>query len=170
MSTSPIEQEPPLILVVDDDRAMRLVLRRVMEQEGYRVVEATDGEEAVAAFIDHHPNIVLMDGMMPAMDGFTACAEIRAQPDGEQTPVLMITSLEDNASVDRAFDVGANDYVTKPIHWAVLRQRVRRLLRAQQAELSMQESERTLATLLSNLPGMAYRRRNDQQWTMEVAS
>jgi diguanylate cyclase (GGDEF)-like protein/PAS domain S-box-containing protein len=160
----------PLILVVDDDRAMRMLLRRVMEQEGYRVAEAPDGARAVEAFRELRPDIVLMDGVMPVMDGFAACAQLIREPMGAHTPVLMITSLDDNVSVNQAFAAGASDYVTKPIHWAVLRQRVRRLLRARQAEDGMRESERRLATLLSNLPGMAYRRANDPAWAMEFVS
>jgi len=77
-----------------------------------------------------HPDIILLDAMMPVMDGFTCCAKLKALPGGSH-PVLIITGLEDEASVDWAFEVGAIDYVTKPIHWPVLRQRVRRLLRVE---------------------------------------
>ncbi len=165
-----VQSIKPLILIVDDDRAMRMLLRRVMEQEGYRVAEAPDGARAVEAFRELRPDIVLMDGVMPVMDGFDACAHLKREPTGSNTPVLMITSLDDNVSVNQAFAAGASDFVTKPIHWAVLRQRVRRLLRARHAEEGMRESERRLATLLSNLPGMAYRRANDTLWTMTFVS
>ena len=141
MNTTLGTQDQKLILVIDDDRSVRLLLRRVMEHEGYRVVDSADGEEGLAAFVQHEPAIVLVDGMMPIMDGFETCRQIKAMPRGEQTPILMITSLEDNASVDRAFEVGASDYVTKPIHWAVLRQRVRRLVRAREAEEVLRASE-----------------------------
>lgn len=159
----------PQMLIVDDDPMMRLVLRRIMEQEGFRVVEVSDGEECIAAFPKVRPEIVLMDAIMPVMDGFAACAEIRRRY-GEQIPVLMITTLDDRASVDRAFAAGASDFITKPIHIAVLCQRVRRLFETRQAEASLRESQRTLATLLSNLPGMAYRRYNDPAWTMDFVS
>ncbi len=141
MSNPALEDDRPLILVVDDDPAMRLLLRRVMAREGYQVAEATDGAECLVAFAHLHPDIVLLDGLMAGMDGFEACAQLQAAPDGSQTPVLLITSLDDTASVDHAFEVGASDYVTKPIHWAVLRQRVRRLLRTRQAEQVLRESE-----------------------------
>ncbi len=65
---------------------------------------------------------------MPGMEGFDICVRLREMPDGERTPVLMMTSLDDKASLDRAFSVGASDYVTKPFHWSVLRERVRDLL------------------------------------------
>ncbi len=122
---------------------MRIQLRRAMEQVGYQVAEASDGEEGLAAYTRLHPDIVLLDAMMPVMDGFTCCTQLQSLPGGDRTPVLMITSLEDQESVDRAFEAGAIDYITKPIHWAVLRQRVRRLLQASQATAELrQQTER----------------------------
>lgn len=114
-----------------------------MEAEGYQVAEASDGEEGLAAYTRLQPDIVLLDAMMPVMDGFTFCNQLRALPACERTPVLMITALEDQESVDRAFEAGAIDYVTKPINWAVLRQRVRRLLQASRATKELrQQTER----------------------------
>ncbi len=79
-----VQSIKPLILIVDDDRAMRMLLRRVMEQEGYRVAEAPDGARAVEAFRELRPDIVLMDGVMPVMDGFDACAHLKREPTGVQ--------------------------------------------------------------------------------------
>lgn len=132
-----------VVLVVDDDKFMRIQLRHAMQQVGYRVVEASDGEEALAAYTHIQPDIVLLDALMPVMDGFTCCKLLRTLPGGEHTPVLMITALEDRESVDLAFEVGAIDYITKPIHWAVLRQRVRRLLEASRSLMELeQQTER----------------------------
>ncbi|MDY6804313.1 MAG: PleD family two-component system response regulator [Cyanobacteriota bacterium] len=125
--------KPPLILVVDDERTLRLVLRRVMQQEGYEVVESMDGEEALKVCQQKDPDMILLDAMMPGMDGFTCCAELQRRLGEDCPPVLMITALDDGPSVDLAFKVGATDYITKPIHWPVLRQRVRRLLQTQWA-------------------------------------
>lgn len=131
------QKDSPLILVVDDDKFMRIQLCRAMEQAGYQVAEASDGEQALAAYTRLNPDIVLLDALMPVMDGFTCCTKLQTLPGGDspkgdsyasRTPVLMITALEDQESVDRAFEAGATDYITKPIHWAVLRQRVRSLL------------------------------------------
>lgn len=122
---------------------MRIQLRHAMEQVGYQVAEASDGEEGLAAYTRLHPDIVLLDALMPMMDGFTCCTQLQSLPGGDRTPVLMITALEDQESVDRAFEAGAIDYITKPIHWAVLRQRVRRLLQASRAtEELRQQTER----------------------------
>lgn len=117
---------------------MRIQLCRVMEQAGYRVAEASDGAQGLTAYTHLHPDIVLLDALMPVMDGFTCCSQLQSFSQGDRTPVLMITALEDQESVDRAFDAGATDYITKPIHWAVLRQRVRRLLQASRAMEELQ--------------------------------
>ncbi len=137
------QRDSAVILVVDDDKFMRIQLRHAMQQVGYKVVEASDGEEALAAYTQIQPDIVLLDALMPVMDGFTCCKLLRTLPGGERTPVLMITALEDRESVDLAFEVGAIDYITKPIHWAVLRQRVRRLLEASRSIVELeQQTER----------------------------
>ncbi|MGB3205595.1 MAG: response regulator, partial [Crinalium sp.] len=120
--------QQPLILVIDDDLVMRFQLRQAMENEGYQIIEAADGKEGLEMFTRFAPDIVLLDGKMPVMDGFTCCSLLQTIPGGLTTPILMITGLDDQASVDQAFAVGATDYITKPIHWAVLRQRVKRLL------------------------------------------
>lgn len=138
MNTINPQPDAPLILVVDDDKLMRIQLRRVMEQAGYRVAEASDGAQGLTAYTHLHPDIVLLNALMPVMDGFTCCSQLQSFSQGNRTPVLMITALEDQESVDRAFDAGATDYITKPIHWAVLRQRVRRLLQASRAMEELQ--------------------------------
>ena len=138
------QKDAALILIVDDDKFMRIRIRQAMQQAGYQVAEASDGEQGLAAYTRLHPDIVLLDALMPVMDGFTCCAKLQTLPNGDRTPVLIITALEDQESVERAFAAGAVDYVTKPIHWAVLRQRVRRLLQVSRAtEELRQQTERT---------------------------
>lgn len=144
------EKNKFLILVVDDDRGARLLLRQAMEREGYAVAEAGDGLQALGLFADLRPDIVLMDSMMPELDGFTACARLRELPGGEQTPVLMITGLTDEKSVNLAFEAGAHDLITKPVNWGVLCQRVRRLLRARQAEVMLNRSEANTKSIISH--------------------
>ncbi|MBA3532480.1 MAG: diguanylate cyclase [Ardenticatenales bacterium] len=135
----------PLILVVDDDEAIRLLLRIRLEREGYRVEEATDGEQALESYERLHPDMVLLDYMMPHMDGIATCINLRKLPGGESIPVLMVTALDDSRSVDQAFEAGATDYVTKPITWPVLRQRVRRLLHVKQTDESLKLRDRAIA-------------------------
>lgn len=129
-------QDSPLVLVTDDEEESRALLRMLMKQEGYRVVEACNGKECLEAYTTWHPDIVLLDGMMPVMDGFTCCRQLRELEKSDLTPVLIITSLRDTESVDRAFAAGATDYVTKPFHLDVLCRRVRRLI--QQSQLYQQ--------------------------------
>lgn len=173
---STVQPDSPLILIVDDDKFTRLQLRQRMQQEGYNVEEVNNGEQCLAAYIQLQPDLILLDGMMPVMDGFTCCAQLKALPGGDRTPVLMITGLEDQASVDLAFEVGATDYITKPIHWAVLCQRVRRLLEAaklsHQLELANQElqlanQELQLLASLDSLTQVANRRRFDEYLSRE---
>lgn len=181
MNAVSLSEEPPLILVVDDDPFMRQVLRRVMEKEGYRVVEATNGEQGLDAYKRLKPHLVLLDAVMPVMDGFTCCTQLqmlyaehwleedilvdtKSLKDISRTPVLMITGLNDQESVDRAFAVGATDYVVKPIHFAVLRQRVRRLIQQSQLYQQLKIANRELQRLaaLDGLTGVANRRRFDE--------
>lgn len=167
------DKEPPLILIVDDDRFMRDLLRQVMEKEGYRVAEAENGLQGLEAYIRLHPDMVLVDAIMPVMDGFTCCTRLQAMFEDDSsgeydfashTPILMITSLEDSKSVDHAFEVGAVDFVTKPIPWAVLRQRVRRLLEQAQLYRELQAANEELHRLafLDGLTRVANRRGFDQ--------
>src|SRR5215467_7995045 len=132
--SQPDNTPPAIVLVADDDSNARMMLRYILEADGYTVEEAANGKEALDVYQQTHPDLILMDAMMPTMNGFDACSQLRTLPGGDHTPVLMITGLEDEKSVDLAFQVGAVDYVNKPIHWAVLRQRVRRLLDTQHLE------------------------------------
>lgn len=128
-----------LILIAEDEQMIRQILRRTMEKEGYSVVEATNGKECLTVFENTQPDIIIMDGMMPEMDGATACAEIQKMPGGEDTPILMVTALNDDEMVHRAFEAGASDFLTKPVHWAVLQHRVDRLIKARRADQELQQ-------------------------------
>ena len=139
----------PVILIADDEMDIRAMLRILLERDGYRIVEARNGEEAVAMCQKQMPDVVLMDILMPVVDGAAACAQIQALPDGDRLPVLMITALNDKQSIDRCFDAGATDYLTKPINNQVLRRRVRRMLRTRQAEEALRANEARLASIIN---------------------
>jgi diguanylate cyclase (GGDEF)-like protein len=139
------------ILIVDDDLFMRKILVRYLERENYRVVEAANGMEALKLHQEYQPDIILLDAMMPVLDGFECCSRLQKLPHGDHTPVLIITALEDRESVDRAYAVGASDYVTKPIHWAVLRQRVRRLLEQANLRQQLEAANQQLAVVVQEL-------------------
>ena len=134
-------QQQPLVLVVDDDVFMRGMLQNLLEEQGYRVAEAQNGINALEEFQHCSPDLVLMDAAMPVMDGFIACAQLKKLETGADIPVIMITALDDEQSVNRAFEAGATEYITKPVHWAVLRHRVEIILHARQAAAALQASE-----------------------------
>ncbi|MEG3638037.1 PP2C family protein-serine/threonine phosphatase [Magnetococcus sp. PR-3] len=113
------------LLLVEDDPDQRIIMTRKLEKQGYQVICASDGHEAVERYDNNTIDLVLMDAIMPGMDGFEACFRINQTETGARCPVIMITGLESADSVDRAFQVGAEEYITKPIHWKVLMQRIR---------------------------------------------
>jgi PAS domain S-box-containing protein len=136
------QQDSALILVVDDDDLTRIHLRELMIEAGYQVAEASNGLEAIATYTHLQPDLVLLDAMMPVMDGFTCCAQLQTLSNSENIPILIITPLYDQSAVIEAFAVGATDYITKPIQWIILNQRVRRLLAANR---TMKELRQTTA-------------------------
>lgn len=165
-----VQENQFLVLIVDDEPFTRLILRNFLEREGYQIVEAQNGREGLTLFNQLHPDIVLLDAIMPDMDGFECCTQLQTLDSHKHTPVLMITGLEDQESVDRAFAVGAMDYVTKPIHWPVLRQRVKRLIQQSQLQQQLEAVNLELQRLatIDGLTQVANRRRfeeySNQEW------
>ena len=149
-SLPPTHQD--LILVVDDDPTLRMLVRAALEQAGYVVEEATDGWQALQQFIRHKPAAIMMDVDMPGMNGFDACIRIREDAVGAHIPILMVTGLEDVESVNRAYAVGATDFIPKPINWALLAHRIRYVLRASGTYQELRASEAKNTALLSAIP------------------
>lgn len=138
----------PLILVVDDDPVQRFLASNTLDQGEFTILEAGDGEQALCLFQREKPDLVLLDVVMPGLDGFAVCAALRQQPEGRDVPILMFTSLDDLESTERAYEAGATDFITKPIQWLVLYQRVRYILRASQTLLELRDSEERFRTLV----------------------
>ncbi|PKO55652.1 MAG: GGDEF domain-containing response regulator, partial [Betaproteobacteria bacterium HGW-Betaproteobacteria-21] len=107
-----------------------MLLRSILGRHGYEVIEAVDGAAGVASFKLNKPALVLMDVMMPVMDGHEACRRIRTLDADEGTPIIMLTGAEDIDAIETAFSAGATDFITKPINWPLLTQRVRYALRS----------------------------------------
>jgi len=135
------KQDCGRVLIVDDEEITRMMLRRVLEEAGYAVLEAANGLEGIELCVRERPDIVLLDVRMPVMNGFDACRAIRQQPSICFTPVLILTVLDDVVAVQLAFEAGATDFITKPINWALLAERVCYALRARRIELQLRESE-----------------------------
>jgi len=117
------------VLVVDDIQGNARLLESLLAADGHVVRTASDGAEAVRAVHDAPPDLVLMDVMMPQVDGFEACRAIKQDPSTQLIPVVLITSLDDSASRIRGIEAGADDFVSKPFNAVELRARVRSLLR-----------------------------------------
>lgn len=104
----------PVVLIVDDQEDNRFTLQIVLKNERYDFIEALDGKEAITKAIEHKPDIILMDAVMPIMNGFEATQEIRKIPSLERVPILMVTALNDKEDRIKALEAGVNDFVSKP--------------------------------------------------------
>jgi diguanylate cyclase (GGDEF)-like protein len=154
--TEPIGTSP-LVLVVDDDPGARMLAAASLRKAGFGTVEAADGNDGVSAFERFRPDLILMDAVMPGMDGFAAIREIRNRPGGGRVPILMITGLDDLSSIKKAYEAGATDFAVKPVHWVILGHRVGYLLRSSRASLDLAGSEEKTRALLRAIPDRIFR-------------
>ena len=119
----------PLVLVVEDDAALATMLRYNLEKRGFRVEEASDGQEALIRISEIQPDLVLLDWMLPVMSGIEVCRQIRRRPATRDLPVIMVTARSEDQDAVRALNTGADDYITKPFSIDALLARMRALLR-----------------------------------------
>jgi diguanylate cyclase (GGDEF)-like protein len=133
------------VLAVDDDPTVRSFVRALLADAGYEVSEAASGADALTACRASVPDLILLDVAMPAMDGIATCAALRALPQTAAVPIVMLTGSDDLEAIDRAFEAGATDFTAKSVHWLVLVERVRYLLRGKHAFDRLQRSEARLA-------------------------
>ena len=144
-------RETPLILVVDDEPANREILETRLTANGYGVILATNGREAVSSVKGHLPDLVLMDVNMPEMDGIEACKVIMADRTLPYLPIIMVTALADSADVVSGLDAGAVEYLTKPVDHVALMARVRSMLRVKDLQDTVHRQARDLAELNEKL-------------------
>jgi len=135
----------PLALVVDDDDSLRMSMGAALRKVGFDVIEAEDGRRGISLYRSESPDLVLLDVVMPEMDGFEACSAIRDLPEGMYTQVLMVTGLDDTDSLKRAFEVGADGFISKPLNLVMLGHQGRYMLRAGQAFRELYRSRNRLA-------------------------
>ncbi|MFZ5527060.1 MAG: putative bifunctional diguanylate cyclase/phosphodiesterase [Pseudomonadota bacterium] len=137
--------EQPRVLLVDDDEVNLLLTSIALRERGFSIVEAPSGEDALQRISDWLPDVVVLDAVMPGLDGFQTCAELRNMPGYESIPVLMLTGLDDDASITRAYEVGATDFFVKCNQWSLLAGRLRYLLRASRTRHELERSKAKLA-------------------------
>jgi signal transduction histidine kinase len=123
----------PTILIVDDDPVVRSLMQDSLEDDGFSVIEAEDGVEACRRCDEMVPSLIVVDVVMPNMDGFELCRELRRRPATQHVPILMATGLDDHKSIVKAYEAGATDFISKPLNWLILNHRIRYMLRAARA-------------------------------------
>jgi CheY-like chemotaxis protein len=121
--------QPPLILVADDDDDILALVALRLERLGYRVRQARDGEEALAAVADERPDLVVIDAMMPRLDGYEAISRLRADPETVSLPVILLSACARSADAAAGLDAGADLYLAKPFRAPELAEAVAQLLR-----------------------------------------
>lgn len=157
------------ILIVDDTPQNLKLLGAILMEQGYHVVVAQNGQQALAAAAADPPDLVLLDIMMPGMDGFAVCERLKAEPGTERIPVIFLTAKIEEEDIVRGFDLGAVDYVTKPFSSAILLARVRTHVRLGQHEHQlMQQVNLDSLSLLPNR--RAFDAALDDQWRAAARS
>jgi len=144
------------ILVVDDDEVFSLLASETLQQAGYTALVAATGREALEMLERSRPDLVLLDVELPDANGFDLCSSIRAATGFADIPIVMVTGHNDTKSIERAFMVGATDFIHKPVLWQTLPQRIEFILRAQDNLRSLKISEQKNRALLQALPDTIY--------------
>lgn len=145
----------PVIIITDDRRATRHLIRSILEPDGYHLLEAENGREALTLYNSSQPDLVLLDIMMPIMDGLEACTRLKKLPGGNFVPVLIFTAYDEGMEVERAFQAGASDFINKPLNGEELRHRVNRLLYLRELELQRQTDEAKLKSSYATIQSLS---------------
>jgi diguanylate cyclase (GGDEF)-like protein len=165
------------VLVVDDSPTIRAALRSLVEKMGHSVIEAEDGSKALKLYGQDRPDLVLIDVVMPVMDGYDAARQMRESRPDEWVPIIFLSSKEADQDLDRAIEAGGDDYLVKPVSFVVLNAKIRALQRIESVRIKLLETSRELAAAnreLENLSrqdgltGIANRRYFDTYMVTEV--
>ena len=157
------------VIIIDDDPLIRLVVAKTLQAVGMNTLEASSGEEGLQLFKNNKTDAILLDVIMPTgIDGYTTCYELRNTPKGKHLPILMMTGLEDIESINRAYEVGATDFITKPINIPLLSYRVRYMLKGSNTTQQLLQSEQRLHQMayfddLTELPNRHFFQESLQQ-------
>src|SRR5256712_1986295 len=165
------------ILVVDDSPTTRAALKALLERMGHTVVEANDGKEALRMYRQDRPGLVLIDVVMPVMDGYESARHMRETSADEWVPIIFLSSKEDDQDLDRAIEAGGDDYLVKPVSFVVLNAKIRALHRIESMRSKLLDVSRDLASAnreleklsrQDGLTGIANRRYFDSYLQTEV--
>ena len=164
MSEEISQENKPRILLIDDDNISRKTVAAILRKNSYDVVEAKDGEDGLAQFVKDKPDMVLLDVIMPGLNGYQVCEKIRSLCDEsiESMPIVMLTGQNDAGSIESAFSAGATDFITKPVNLKLLGQRLIYILRNSQNYKELQDKEEQLDRA-QHLARLGY-------WKMEPAT
>jgi PAS domain S-box-containing protein len=135
----------PSVLLVDDDEVNLLLTALALRERGFKITEAARGEQALRLLREFTPDIIVLDAIMPGLDGFATCRALRRMPGFENAPVLMLTGLDDDASITRAYEAGATDFFVKATQWGLLAGRLHYLLRASRTRIELERNRAKLA-------------------------
>jgi predicted signal transduction protein with EAL and GGDEF domain/DNA-binding response OmpR family regulator len=133
------------VLLVDDDEVNLMLTAIALRERGFEVVEVGDGVTALERLDAVAPDMIVLDALMPGMDGFETCRQLRQRSGYAQMPVLMLTGLDDDASIERAYSAGATDFFVKSTQWSLLAGRLRYMLRAARTRIELERSKFKLA-------------------------
>ncbi|MEC5163011.1 diguanylate cyclase (GGDEF)-like protein/PAS domain S-box-containing protein [Janthinobacterium sp. CG_23.3] len=158
---APLLPKRGVVLVADDDPVMRLLMLEMLSQVGLDAIEACDGLEALARYKSMAPDLILLDVDMPALDGFAVCREIRRLETDSVVPIIMVTGGDELESVTHAYEVGATDFVSKPINWPILGHRVLYVLRASDAIARLRIADAHNRAVLAAIPDTFFRLNRD---------
>ncbi len=165
MEQTIFDTRQPRVLIVDDDLSVRLRGRRSLEKAGFIVEEAENGEMALSSVKRLRPDAVLLDIMLPGIDGFTVCEEIRKLPGGDLIPILMVTALDDIESIKRAYNAGASDFISKDLNkyldWEVISHHLKYMLRASWAFVKLGISKAKNRALFNAIPDLIFQVRRE---------
>ena len=147
----PDETHLHTVMIVDDDEMLREVMAETLHDNGYAIIQAANGQEALDLFDSSEPELILVDVMMPVINGYEFCTALRKRPNGRNVPVIIMTGRNDVDAIEKAFNSGATDFIPKPVDWHIIGHRVQYTLRA---SLAMKEATRS-AKLLSEAQRIA---------------
>lgn len=148
----PTEPHRKKVLVVDDDLLPRIYARKALEKAGYEIIEASSGDQALKILQENTIDTVLLDINMPGKSGIETCKMIRDYVDNHTLPIIIVSGNNDNASIQSAYEVGATDFVSKPVNWPILKNRLDHLLDARQMSDNYKQSEQDRHDLIDSIP------------------